>query len=81
MDLMLFAIGIILSIIGFFLVKFYNSVEEIKKGVNQMLINRAAKDQEIKQISEDVHEIKVNQAQQDRRLQKVEIEIAKITKQ
>ena len=69
---------IILGIIGFFLVKFYNTVEDIKKGVNEILINSAMRDENIKDIKNDIHEITLQLVDKERRLREAELQIATI---
>ena len=69
---------IILGIIGFFLMKFYNTVEDIKKGVNEILINSAMRDENIKDIKNDIHEITLQLVSMERRLREAELQIATI---
>jgi hypothetical protein len=80
MDLQLpiFIAGLVLSVIGFFLVKFYNSVERLNAGVNKILVSLAKNDEVIKKIEAEVHDLKERMEGDGERLRQVELKIAKL---
>jgi hypothetical protein len=67
-----------LAINGFFLAKFYDSVEKVRKGQEELKVLMARRDESINTIENDVHEIKNRQQVFDDRLREIEIAIAKI---
>lgn len=50
--------GILVAAIGFFLVKFYTQVEEMRKDVKQLLINESRNTEKIQALEEEMSEIK-----------------------
>jgi hypothetical protein len=70
-------LSLVLGLVGFFLVKFYNSVEELKKGMNDILIYNAGREVNISDIKKDIHEIKLTHIDHDKRLREIEIKLAK----
>jgi len=50
--------GILVAAIGFFLVKFYTMVDELRKDVKQLLINESRNIEKIDALEEDVRGIK-----------------------
>jgi hypothetical protein len=70
--------SIILSAIGFMLVRFYFLFDEVRKDVKAMLINSASRDQAIRNINNDIAEIKRTTHEQEKRLRNVEIQVNQI---
>lgn len=50
--------GVLVAAIGFFLVKFYTQVEEMRKDVKQLLINESRNTERIKFLEEEVTELR-----------------------
>lgn len=50
--------GILVAAIGFFLVKFYTQVEEMRKDVKQLLINESRNAERIKSLEEELNDIR-----------------------
>lgn len=73
----MFFASIVLTIIGFFIVRFFNSVDKISKSVDAINQRLAVRDENMKEIKEDIHEIRIKQNEHSKRLYGVEIQIAK----
>lgn len=71
---------IISVLLGFFLVRFWYLVDEIRKDVKELLIKNAARGQQIKTITEDVEEFKERQQEYDKKLNYLQREIERIKK-
>lgn len=50
--------GVLVAAIGFFLVKFYTQVEEMRKDVKQLLINESRNTEKINSLEEELNEIR-----------------------
>ncbi len=68
----------IVSVIAFFLVRFYYLVDELRKDVKQLLIQEAGRGNAIENIKEDVKDIKATVHEHDKKLNHLELEVAKL---
>lgn len=50
--------GILVSLLGFLLVKFYTQIQDMAKDIKQLLINEARNSEKIEQLEEEVNSIK-----------------------
>lgn len=50
--------GIMVAFIGFFLVRFWQLVDEMRKDIKQVLTNGAVRDQRINETKEELDEVK-----------------------
>lgn len=73
----MFFASIVLTIIGFFIQRFFKAVDDIKKALDSINLKMAAREENIKEIMDDVHEIKMKQHEYGRRLHDIELQIAK----
>ena len=73
----MFFASIVLTIIGFFIVRFFNSVDKISKAVDAINQKLAVRDENMKEIKEDVHEIRLRQHDHSNRLHQLDIQLAK----
>lgn len=78
MELILFLGVTVWGILGFFLTKFYNSVEQIKAGITKILVSMAKNDEAIIMIEKEIHEIRLHIDKNEKRLRDIEIKIAKL---
>lgn len=68
------------SVIAFFLVRFYYLVEELRKDVKQLLINESARKVAIENIKDDIEDIRRTVHEHDGQLNRLRIDISKLTK-
>lgn len=73
----MFFASIVLTIIGFFIARFFRAVDDIKKSLDSINLKLAAREEKMNQIQEDVHEIKMKQHDHSKRLYDIEIQLAK----
>jgi len=66
-----------IGLIGFFLVRFYYLVDEIRKDIKEILIDRATSNQIIFGHEKDITEIRVVTNDHDHRINKLEINKSK----
>jgi len=66
------------ALLGFFLIRFWFSVDEIRKDVKSLLITQAKRNEMIENIKEDIDELKENQLSLQRKMNHMEIEIQKL---
>jgi peptidoglycan hydrolase CwlO-like protein len=80
----IFGMGIVIVIIGFFLASFYNSMtnglEEIKKGVNKIMIQTATQESDIHNVKDKINDVIEKQQDHGKWLQQLELEITKLKK-
>lgn len=57
-----------ISVLAFFLIRYWYMVDEIRKDVKTLLIDQAAKNQLLLTLKEDVAEFKLRQQEYDKRL-------------
>jgi hypothetical protein len=70
----------ILSLLGFFLLRFYYLVDEIRKDVKEMLINEAKREAIVSNIKEDVDEFKLRQQEYEKKLNFLGRELERLKK-
>jgi serine phosphatase RsbU (regulator of sigma subunit) len=66
---------LILALLGFFLVRFWFLVDEIRKDVKKVLIDEAARNQLVRSLKEDVDEFKIKQQAYEKKLNYLEREL------
>jgi len=69
---MLFA-SVALAIIGYFIVRFFNSVDKISQSVDAINQKLAIRDENMKAIQEDIHEIREKQREHSKRMHDMEL--------
>ena len=72
-------VSIAVTVISFFLVRFYYLVDEMRKDVKQLLIRESAKNQAMQDIKEDLEDIKSTVHDHDKKLNRLEIDLAKLS--
>jgi len=65
-----------LALVSFFSLRFYLTVEEIRKDVKMLLIKSAQGEEKIKQLQEDVDDIKKTVHEQGNLIQKHEFQLS-----
>jgi hypothetical protein len=78
MDAMYFFLTAGVSVIAFFLVRFYYLVDEMRRDVKQLLIQESAKNEAMKNMRSDIEEIKDTINHHSKQLSHLELELAKI---
>ncbi len=73
----MFFASIVLAIIGFFIVRFFNSVDRISKSVDSINQKLAVRDENMREIKDDVHEIKTKQHEHSSRINAIQFQLAK----
>jgi hypothetical protein len=76
-NLVYFVLTVLLSVIAFFLVRFFYLMDEIRKDVKQVLISNASRDAMIQEFKTDIQEIRRTVHDHGRKLNTLEIEISK----
>lgn len=69
--------SVVLAIIGFFIHRFFHSVDVIRKTLDDINLKLTAREENMKEIKRDIHEIKEKQKDHSARLYDIEITIAK----
>lgn len=68
----------LLTLNGFFLIRFWYLVDEMRRDIKHFLQREAAKNEKLENISENVTDIKQTVNSHDKRLNHLEIEIIKL---
>ena len=73
---MLFA-SVALAIIGYFIVRFFNSVDKISRAVEEINTKLAVREENMKEIQKDIHEIRIRQHEHSRKINDMQVQMAK----
>jgi hypothetical protein len=65
--------GILTAIIGFFLIKFWSLVDEIRKDIKALSTSSAVRDEKIKNTLDDVEDLKID-------VREIKIDLSEIKK-
>ena len=76
-SVLLIGLSVIISVIGFFIYRFFNTVDKISDQLEDIKIKMAVREESIQEIRKDVHEIRLKQTDHSKRLHDIEIQLAK----
>jgi hypothetical protein len=69
-----------LSVITFFLIRFYYLVDELRKDIKDLLINESSRTTALENMKDDLIDVKQTVHDHDKKLNSLELQIAKIQK-
>ena len=70
--------GLLTALVGFFLIRFWYLVDEIRKDIKQVLVNGATRDQQISDIKKEVDELQIDQKEIKRDVESVQKDVIKL---
>jgi hypothetical protein len=73
----MFFMSAVLGILGFFIVRFFKSVDAIIRKLDAIELRLSLREENIREIKDDVHEIRVKQQEHGKRLYDIEFQLAK----
>lgn len=73
----MFFASVVLTIIGFFIQRFFRAVDQIKNSLDDIKVKLATREEKMIEMQGDIHEIRKKQSEHSKRLYDIELQLAK----